>query len=162
MQRIFAKINTCEIWEIILGSFCFYFQISWESSFNIDKVTLILFSSKVSFIVLWHSSFKKYEWNLLLQFPKYCKTGKIKFRPCLISATPRISPWLSENVIVPSLQVPPKKYVHRLKLGKPMLDGRKTWLVDRTVQQILSIVNMNLKKLVQAILTLYSNVFKIV
>ena len=43
-----------------------------------------------------------------------------------------------------------------------MLDGRKTWLVDRTAQQILSIVHMNLKKLVQAILTLYSDVFKIV
>ena len=35
-----------------------------------------------------------------------------------------------------------------------MLDGRKTSLVDRTVQQMLCTADKNLKKVVQGILTL--------
>ena len=37
----------------------------------------------------------------------------------------------------------PGKYVHRVKLEKPMLDGRKTESVDGIVQQMLCIANMN-------------------
>ena len=31
-----------------------------------------MFSSKVSFIVIWCRTSENFEWNLLLQFPKYC------------------------------------------------------------------------------------------
>ena len=43
-----------------------------------------------------------------------------------------------------------------------MLDSKKTKLVVRTVQQTLCMATMNLKKSVQAIFPLYSNVFKTV
>ena len=105
-QCIFSKINTYEIWEITLGSFCFSFQIiSQDSSGNIDNVPLLMFSLKVWFIIIWCRTFKNLERILLLLFSKYFKTGKINSRPHLIPITPKISPILFENVIVPWIQV---------------------------------------------------------
>ena len=59
---------------------------------------------------------ENFEWSLLLQFPKFCKTWKINSRPYLIPTTPRIGLLLSENtvallyenVILPRIQVLPK------------------------------------------------------
>ena len=48
-------------------------------------------------------------------------------------------------------------------LGKLMLDGRKIWPFDATVQQILCIAKMNIKinlKLVLVKIKLYSHVVK--
>ena len=53
----------------------------------------------------------------------------------------------------------PGKYVHRLKLEKPMLDGRMTEFVDGIVQQMLFIANMNVNKLVQVIFMLMLKCF---
>ena len=101
---------SCEMWKIILGSFCFSLQIiSQDNGVNTDNVPLLMFSSKVWFIVIWCRTFQNFEWSLPLQFSKYCETGKINSHSYLISATPIINPLLSGNVIVPWIQVYPKK-----------------------------------------------------
>ena len=44
---------SCEMWEIILASFCFSLQIiSQDNGVNTDNVPLLMFSSKVWFIVI--------------------------------------------------------------------------------------------------------------
>ena len=101
---------SCEMWEIILGSFCFSLQIiSQDNGVNTDNVPLLMFSSKVWFIVIWCRTFQNFEWSLPLQFSKYCETGKINSHSYLIPATPIINPLLSGNVIVLWIQVYPKK-----------------------------------------------------
>ena len=101
---------SCEMWKIILGSFCFSLQIiSQDNGVNTDNVPLLMSSSKVWFIVIWCRTFQNFEWSLPLQFSKYCETGKINSHSYLISATPIINPLLSGNVIVPWIQVYPKK-----------------------------------------------------
>ena len=101
---------SCEMWEIILGSFCFSLQIiSQDNGVNTDNVPLLMFSSKVWFIVIWCRTFQNFEWSLPLQFSKYCETGKINSHSYLIPATPIINPLLSGNVIALWIQVYPKK-----------------------------------------------------
>ena len=87
------------------GVFVFIFKLFPKTA----NVFLLMFSSKVWFVVIWCWTFKNFECSLLLQFPKYGKTWKINSQSYLLPTTPRISPLLSENVIAPWLQVPPKK-----------------------------------------------------
>ena len=85
-QCNFAKTNTCEIWEITLGSFRFSLQIiSNDCSVNTNKVPLLMLSSKRWVIFIRCRNFENVEWNPLLEFSKYYKSGKINSRPLLIS-----------------------------------------------------------------------------
>ena len=102
IQCIFIDIDTCKIWGITLGSFCFLFKI-FPKTVVLIQVTFLYscFFSKVLFIVVSCTTFENFEWNLLIQFPKYCKTGKLNSHPYLIPIIPRISLLLSEYVVVP-------------------------------------------------------------
>ena len=46
-QWIFAKINTCESWEINLGTCFSFYTNSYDNGVNTDNVTPLMFSSKV-------------------------------------------------------------------------------------------------------------------
>ena len=65
-----------------------------------DNAPLLMFSSKVGFIVHKCRSLENFAWRLLLQFSKYYKTLKIVPRLSLICVTTKVSPLLCKNVIV--------------------------------------------------------------
>ena len=101
------------------GIFVFLFKI-FPNTMVLIQITL-LYSYFLGHFFFWC---RTCEWSLLLQFPNYCKTGKIKSCPYLIPTTPRIHSLLSENVIAheynpPPLPPPKKKSVNNVNKENP-------------------------------------------
>ena len=98
--------NTSEMWQISSKNYSVPFQnISSNSSVNINDISLLMFPSKLGYIVLWRRAFVNFEWSFPPQFPKNYKN---KLLPILITITPEKSPIFSKKFVIPSSQAPSK------------------------------------------------------